>query len=147
MNGARAFIDTNIFIYFQQSDDVVKHQISEDTLNFFDCVVSAQVLNEICNLLTKKFPVPLPDILQFLEDIVVTSELLVVSNSLILKALGLLEQYCVSYYDALMIAAALETNCKYLVSEDMQDGLIVENKLTILNIYNHTDMFNWADEG
>jgi predicted nucleic acid-binding protein len=46
-----------------------------------------------------------------------------------------------------MIAAALETNCKYLVSEDMQDGLIIENKLTILNIYNHTDMFNWADEG
>jgi predicted nucleic acid-binding protein len=145
--GAKAFIDTNVFVYFQQSDDLTKHQISEDTLNFFDCVVSTQVLNEVCNLLTKKFPTPLPDILQFLQDIVVTSELVVVSGGLIIKALRLSEQYCISYYDALMIAAALESNCKYLISEDMQDGLIIENKLTIINIYKHTDMLKRMNEG
>jgi predicted nucleic acid-binding protein len=142
MSGTKAFIDTNIFIYFQRSDDLTKHQISEDTLNFFDCVVSTQVLNEICNLLTKKFSVPLSDIRQFLQDIVGTSEVIVISDDLISKALCLLEQYCISYYDALMLVAALESDCKYFISEDMQDGLVVQDKLTIINIYKHTDMLN-----
>jgi len=39
-----------------------------------------------------------------------------------------------------MAAAALEADCKYLISEDMQDGLVIENKLQILNIYEHTDL-------
>jgi predicted nucleic acid-binding protein len=33
-----------------------------------------------------------------------------------------------------MIASALEQDCKYLLSEDMQDGQIIEGKLTIKNI-------------
>jgi predicted nucleic acid-binding protein len=39
-----------------------------------------------------------------------------------------------------MVAAALHTECTYLFSEDMQDGLIIEGTLTIVNILVHTDL-------
>jgi predicted nucleic acid-binding protein len=39
-----------------------------------------------------------------------------------------------------MVVAALKAGSKYLVTEDMQDGLVIDGKLTILNIFNHTDM-------
>jgi len=55
MSADKAFIDTNVFIYYQRSDDNIKHKISEDVIGFFDCVVSTQVINEICSLLTRKY--------------------------------------------------------------------------------------------
>jgi predicted nucleic acid-binding protein len=56
------------------------------------------------------------------------------------KALDYHFRYSISYYDALMAAAALEAHCKYLISEDIQDGLIIENTLQIVNIYEHADL-------
>ena len=140
MNADRAFIDTNVFIYYQHSDNLRKHQISEDTINFFDCVVSTQVLNEICNILTRKYPTPISDIKKFIADIIQSSDLIVNDDSIIQMALDYHSRYSISYYDALMVSAAMISNCKYLVSEDMQDGLIIDNQLQILNIYDHTDL-------
>jgi predicted nucleic acid-binding protein len=140
MNADKAFIDTNVFIYYQCSDDIDKYKISEDVINFFDCVVSTQVLNEICNLLTRKYPTPLSEIQKYIIDIIASSDLVVITFSLIQKALELHSKLSISYYDALMVVAALEANCKYLISEDMQDGLIINNKLQIVNIYEHPDL-------
>ena len=44
-----------------------------------------------------------------------------------------LKQYNLSFYDALIISAAIDANCNILFSEDMQDGLQFEKKLTIRN--------------
>lgn len=140
MNADKAFIDTNVFIYYQQSDNLEKHKVSEDTINFFDCVVSTQVLNKICNILTRKFPTPFADIKKYITDIVQFSDTVIVDDAIVLRALDYHFRLSISYFDALMVAAALEANCKYLISEDMQDGLIIENKLRILNIYKHTDL-------
>jgi predicted nucleic acid-binding protein len=138
----RAFIDTNIFIYFQRADDPGKKQIADDTLDTFECLVSTQVLNEICNLLTKKYPIPLPDLQLFIQDIKDSYELVIISDTMVSEALEIHGRYQISYFDALMVVAALKTNCKYLVTEDMQDGLVIDGRLTILNIFNHVDMLN-----
>jgi predicted nucleic acid-binding protein len=63
-----------------------------------------------------------------------------VTNDYPAKALEHHFKYSISYYDALMVVAAIEANCKYLISEDMQDGLIIEKKLQIVNIFKHTDL-------
>jgi predicted nucleic acid-binding protein len=39
----------------------------------------------------------------------------------------------VSYWDALILAAALAAGCDTLYSEDMQDGQIFEGRLTVKN--------------
>jgi predicted nucleic acid-binding protein len=56
-----------------------------------------------------------------------------VRQNTIKKALALNERYEYSYYDCLIIASSLEAGCKYLFSEDMQHGQIIENSLKIIN--------------
>ena len=42
-------------------------------------------------------------------------------------------KYSYSYWDSLIIASALESNCSILYTEDMQDGQIIEDRLRIMN--------------
>jgi len=55
------------------------------------------------------------------------------SKSLLLKASTLREHHAFSFWDSLIVASALATNAMVLYSEDMQDGLVVENRLRIVN--------------
>jgi predicted nucleic acid-binding protein len=48
-------------------------------------------------------------------------------------ALKIAETYRYSYYDSVIIAAALEASCTLLYSEDMQHGQLIENRLKIFN--------------
>jgi predicted nucleic acid-binding protein len=40
-----------------------------------------------------------------------------------------------AHYDCLIIASALNSGCDYLLTEDLADGQIIENKLTVVNIF------------
>ena len=40
-----------------------------------------------------------------------------------------------SYWDSIVVASALDCEADYLISEDMQDGFELENKLKIINPY------------
>jgi predicted nucleic acid-binding protein len=61
--------------------------------------------------------------------------LLLVDVETIDKALELHEKYKYSYYDCLMLASALNSGCKYMLSEDLADGHIIEGNLKIVNIF------------
>ena len=51
----------------------------------------------------------------------------------IFKACNVAERYQFSFYDSLIIAAALESNCNILYSEDLQYNQIIDGVLTIIN--------------
>jgi predicted nucleic acid-binding protein len=51
------------------------------------------------------------------------------------KALDFKEVYGYSYYDSLILAAAVLSDCDYIFSEDLQDRQIIENKIEIVNIF------------
>ena len=140
MSVDRAFIDTNIFIYIQRTDEPNKTKISENVIDFFDCFASTQVLNETCNILTRKYPAPKEKVKRVLHSIQESCTMVTVTNDYPARALDYQSKYSISYFDALMVVAALDANCKYLISEDMQDGLIIDKKLQIVDIYKHTDL-------
>jgi predicted nucleic acid-binding protein len=48
-------------------------------------------------------------------------------------ALRIAQQYGYHIYDALIAAAALESECTTLYSEDLQDGHVIDKRLTIRN--------------
>jgi predicted nucleic acid-binding protein len=48
-------------------------------------------------------------------------------------ALTIAANYQLSFYDSLMIAVALENGASILYSEDMQHGMVIDDKLTIIN--------------
>ena len=140
MNDNKAFIDTNIFIYTQRTDSPGKRVIAENVINQFNCVASTQVLNEIANVFTKKYPMPIEKVECLIKSICEISEIVIIDDVLIIKALNLQSKYKVSYFDCLMIAAAIDSDCKYLLTEDMQDGIVIDNTIKIISIFNHIDL-------
>ena len=52
---------------------------------------------------------------------------------ILLKASDLRSRYHFSFWDGLIVASALFANAEILYSEDMQDGLIVEQRLILTN--------------
>jgi predicted nucleic acid-binding protein len=54
------------------------------------------------------------------------------------KASYLRGRYNFSFWDSLIVGSAIKSGCKRLYSEDMQDGLIVENELKIINPFKIT---------
>jgi predicted nucleic acid-binding protein len=139
MNG-KVFLDTNIFVYMQSSREPVKKEVSLQVLDTFECVASTQVLNELCNVLFKKFAMSANDIEQVIDAVDDTCEVDVVTAETVKVAIDLKSRYGYSYYDCLIIASALEYECDYIFSEDMSDGQIIENRLEIVNIFTRPDI-------
>ena len=116
----KAFIDTNIFIYYQRTDNPQKQSIAKSLLENNKCVASTQVINEISNILTKKYPTLEKEIELFLQDVAEYFEIITNSVDLTFSALKLHFKYKFSFFDSLIIAAALKANCNIIYTEDMQ---------------------------
>lgn len=52
---AKAFLDTNVFIYFYSNDDIEKRNTAYKALNSHICVTSTQAFNEASNVWISKF--------------------------------------------------------------------------------------------
>ncbi|MDE1991818.1 MAG: PIN domain-containing protein [Rhizobiaceae bacterium] len=128
---ARNFLDTNILIYaFADEARTEKAQ----SLLAEPFVVSVQALSEFANVSRKKLGVPWMDIQEAIKTIVKLSATIVpIDEKMTLAALVLAERYKFPFYDALMVAAALEANCERFYSEDLHHGLLVEMHLTVTN--------------
>ena len=131
----RAFFDTNIFIYLYAEKEREKQTVCKDAINKADeCITSTQILNEISNVLIKKWQMPVDTVKTIHRDIKqISDEVVYIKEDTIDKAVDLHFKYGFSYYDCLMLSSALESNCQTIFTEDMSDGQVIENTLTIVN--------------
>jgi predicted nucleic acid-binding protein len=124
------FFDTNIIVYAQQPNS--KGEIARELLARGG-VVSVQVLNEFASVSHRKFNRSWGEIAEAIKDVLaVTDAPVAISLDLHGAARTLAEQHKLSFYDALIVAAALDAGCETLLSEDMQNGRRFE-ELTIRN--------------
>jgi predicted nucleic acid-binding protein len=126
-----SFFDSNILLY-AASGDIGKANRAEELI-ITGGTINVQVLNEIANVTRRKFGFSWDETRRFLFRIQMT--LAVVSLTIDTHRLGLdlAERYRLALYDAMIVAAALETACDTLWSEDMQDGLVIDSSLTVVN--------------
>lgn len=128
---AGRFVDTNILLYLASSDPQKANRA--EAVLAQGGTISVQVLNETANVLRRKMRMSWPDTHVFLEMIraLVTVEPVTVAT----HEMGLVvsERYGLSIYDAMIVAAALLAGCHTLMSEDMQEGLVVNDRLRIVN--------------
>jgi predicted nucleic acid-binding protein len=114
------FFDTNILIYAQEAGpkgDAARALMAEGG------VITVQVINEFANVMWRKYRRTWPEIESALADIeTVFDDILPVTMQLHRMALILTREHSVNFYDALIIAAALDTDCDVLYSEDLQHG-------------------------
>jgi predicted nucleic acid-binding protein len=133
----RTFFDSNVLVYLFDADSPAKQararELFAEHARAGRIVLSPQALQEFYVTVTRKLARPLPAD-QALSALVQlnTFSLVAVDGALILRAVQLHQKDSLSFWDALIVQAALEGNCRTLLSEDMQHGrsfgeLVIEN--------------------
>jgi predicted nucleic acid-binding protein len=91
------------------------------------------VLSELSNACFKKLEFSEKDVSKAIKDAMDYCDVFIVNEATIQQAILIKGRYGYSYYDSLILASALESNCSIVYSEDMQHGQIIENTLEIVN--------------
>lgn len=121
---AERFLDTNVLIY-AFSDDPKRASIAEQ-LVAEGGRISVQVLNEFANVCRRKLQLEWTEITARLSALrTLLAEPSPITTQTHDRALNVARRYKMSFYDALIVAAAGEMKCKTLLSEDFQDGVSI----------------------
>ena len=131
----KVFIDTNVIVYLYSEDEKDKQSCALAATVLNSCVTSTQVLNEFSNVCLKKLKMPTEIIENAIDEISKEFDVELIDSKTIKKALDLHKKYNFHYYDCLILASALACGCKYVLTEDLNNGQIIENSLTIRNIF------------
>lgn len=127
------FIDTNILIYLYSTDQEDKRIASQKVIEKNNCIVSTQVLQEFANILRKKHDAEWKNIAAAIDEVAASATVFINKPETIKRAVEVADKYKFSFYDSLIIAAALESNCKILYTEDLQHKQLIYGKLQIVN--------------
>jgi predicted nucleic acid-binding protein len=130
MSGADVFLDTNILLYLVSAETAKADRAEE--LVAAGGVISVQVLNEFASVALRKFAMGLPEIREVLSGVRAICSVEPLSEKTHDLALELTERFQLSFYDSLIVAAAILADCSILYSEDMQDAQTIES-VTIRN--------------
>jgi predicted nucleic acid-binding protein len=129
---ADTFLDTNVLLYALTQDD--KRSLRAQSLLQEGGTISVQVLNEFTNVALRKLQRPWPEITLALVTLrILFPAPLAITADTHRAAVTIAQDEGFSLYDALIIASALEATCTTLLSEDMQNGRMIRNCLTIRN--------------
>ena len=141
----KIFLDTNIIVFAHDRSSGDKHADAREIMDYLwenrKGVISVQVLQEFFVCVTKKIFKPLPiknarDILDYLS----TWDVVANDKHITLKAIDIQERYHFSFWDSLIIQAAIQGQARIVLSEDLPGGQVVKD-LKILNPFTE----EWKD--
>lgn len=137
MSEDKIFIDTNIMIYAYDVSAVEKHQIAShilsDLWNSGLGVLSTQVLQEFFVNIVQKIQKPIDKKLakEIVRDFL-RWQVVVNNGDSILDAIDICDKYRYSFWDSMIIEAAIKGGAVFLMSEDLQHGQVISG-VTIKN--------------
>jgi predicted nucleic acid-binding protein len=131
MPDPKVFIDTNILLYLLSAD----HDKADRAELIVQAggLISVQVLNEMANIALRKLAMSwreINEVLSLIRSLCPTVPLTIETHD---RGRLVAERYGLSVYDAMIVAAALLGGCETLYSEDMQNGLLIDQQLRICN--------------
>jgi len=119
------FVDTNVFLYSIAPDEAVKYALARQWLaSLWDSAsgrVSWQVINEFYSNAVKKARVPRIQARASADELVLWMPV-DMSRGLVERAWHWEDKAHLSWWDALIIAAAERAECRWLLTEDLQHG-------------------------
>lgn len=132
---SRVFIDTNILVYAVDKDSGSKHKLAQSVLRpFFTSVneqpaISTQVLHEFANRLFR-WGFADEKVNRLIEPMtywnVITNDLSLFSRGLEIK-----QRYQTSFWDSLILAAAISSGASEIWSEDFNTGQKYEGVVAV----------------
>lgn len=124
-----AFLDTNILVYAQTSG--AKADKARELLAAGG-KLSVQVLNEFVAVSRRKLQRNWSEIGEAVDDtLALVDPPLPITFDTHATAMSLARDHDFSFYDALIVASALEAGCKTLFTEDMQHGRSIESVVIV----------------
>ncbi len=135
---ADSFLDTNLFIYQLEARDTHKAEIAgriiRDAVENGTGCISFQVVQECLNVAVRKAEVPLDasSARDYLDNVLDPLWQVMPTPALYHRALDIQGRYGYAFYDALIIAAAVESGCRRILTEDLHDGQRIDG-VTIEN--------------
>ncbi len=123
-----SFIDTNVFVYQLEGLDARKADIAdrliEHGIESQTACISFQVIQECLNTALRKAEVALTEdqMRQYLGHVLAPLYRVQPDIRLYEKSLEIRSRYRFSFYDSLIIAAAIEAGCETLYTEDLTHG-------------------------
>ncbi|GBD31508.1 MAG: twitching motility protein PilT [Gemmatimonadales bacterium] len=139
----RVFVDTNVLVYARDASEPEKQpramQWIEQLWRQRAGRLSTQVIQEYYVTVTQKLQ-PGLDRAAARSDVraLAAWEPVVPDIWLVEDAWQLQDRYGFSFWDALIVAAAVRSRCAYLLSEDFEDGLAVDGVVTVVNPFLHS---------
>jgi predicted nucleic acid-binding protein len=125
----RIFLDTNVLVYTQNNLESIKQstcrKVLYDLIINNKLVISTQVIQEYYNVATKKMNL---DKLFVKRTITMFDiyETITVQPTMILQAIDIHVLNQLSFWDSLIISTAKSANCSIILTEDMNDGQVIE---------------------
>ena len=125
------FADTNIVVY-AYAKDPQKSLVAEAILVAAP-VISTQVVSEFLNVARTKMGLDLATRHRVAQDLLYSCTVVPLDAQVVTQAMVIEAKYRVSYWDALVVAAALAAGCDTLYTEDLQKGQVFEGRLAVKN--------------
>jgi predicted nucleic acid-binding protein len=125
---AKFFIDTDIFVYSFDKTQPVKQERSlaliQNGMQSGLGIISTQVIQEFLNVATRRFAVPMKpeDSKAYLKLVMYPLCQVYPDLSLYESCLNIQSETGYSFYDALILAAAVQGACETIYSEDLSTG-------------------------
>ena len=130
------FVDTNIWLYaFISGPDAAKSDLARQLLQDSEeaLIVSSQVINEVCVNLLKKAHVPETEIRELVRSFYRKYPVVLLDQEVEIGASELCERFSLSFWDSLILSAAVHGDATVLYSEGLQAGLQVDGRLVVRN--------------
>lgn len=143
MPEGRIFVDTNILIYAYDKSAAHKRDIARrrvaDLWESGQGVLSTQVLQEFFVTATRKIETPLPiPVAKGIVTDLLHWYVIVNDGEDILNGISLQTKHSLSFWDAMIVQAAIKGKCTTLLSEDLTHGQTVAG-VTIRNPFREAD--------
>lgn len=128
------FIDTNVWLYaLVEGNDPHKSETARELVLSTSPVVSVQVINEVSVNLLKQAALTEEQLRELVVSFYQKYLVVELTESILLHASELRERHSLSFWDSLILSSALASGAGMLYTEDMQQGLKVEDRLEIVN--------------
>ena len=127
MSDERYFLDTNILVYANDSSDPARRGVAakliSEGVRAGTAHISSQVLSEFWVTITQKIHVPLArDVAEAELRHLGAMSVVIVDYGAVQAAVHFQARYRISYWDALVVAAAHAARCPLLYTEDLSHG-------------------------
>lgn len=135
----RCFLDTNILIYPWDESDPYKKQVSSNFLTHInkrnEPIISTQTLGEFFNVAYRKLGFSKDDAIIEVQRIASIYPVYEITKENVFHAMQISKTTQFSYWDSLIIAMAIDTDCSVLYSEDLNpcqqiEGVRIINPFT-----------------